>query len=86
MLSAKLKDLERDGLVHRKAYPEIPPPGGIPAHFVWRIIDAPCGQPHRLGRGALSESHRREGDSEINSPFFERPSSDFNKDILKNNK
>lgn len=25
MLSAKLKDLERDGLVHRKAYPEIPP-------------------------------------------------------------
>lgn len=25
MLSAKLKDLERDGLVHRKSYPEIPP-------------------------------------------------------------
>ena len=25
MLSAKLKDLERDGLVYRKAYPEIPP-------------------------------------------------------------
>lgn len=25
MLSAKLKDLERVGLVHRKAYPEIPP-------------------------------------------------------------
>lgn len=25
MLSAKLKDLERDGLDHRKAYPEIPP-------------------------------------------------------------
>ena len=25
MLSTKLKDLERDALVHRKAYPEIPP-------------------------------------------------------------
>lgn len=81
MLSAKLKDLERDGLDHRKAYPEIPPRVEYPAHFAWRIIDAPCGQPHRLGRGALSESHRREGDSEINSPFFEIPSSDFKKNL-----
>ena len=60
MLTKTLRRLERDGLVGREAFPEIPPPGGVLADAPRRDLDRDTRRVVRVGRGL----HRGGGDSE----------------------
>lgn len=57
-LSANLKELERDGLVARREYPQIPPARGVLAHVVGGLAHGGARRPLRLGRGAHAAQMR----------------------------
>ena len=50
VLTAQLRDMERNGLVTRKVYPEVPPPGGILPDRTWPESEAHSRRHVGLGR------------------------------------
>ena len=48
-LSATLKELEADQLVHREEYPQIPPQGGVQPHGAGQVPHPHPGQPVPVG-------------------------------------